>query len=92
MKQIRLYISGLVQGVGFRNFVRSKAKKFEITGWVRNLTDGRVEVVAQGTDEKLTEFIEVLNKGHFFSEVKNVEKSWEEVAEIYDSFDKKPTV
>lgn len=49
--------SGDVQGVGFRYTTRSVARDFEITGYVRNLRDGRVEVVAEGTAEELEQFI-----------------------------------
>ena len=52
----RYYITGIVQGVGFRYFVKRKADLYGIAGWVRNLPDGRVEVFAQGDPEVLNEF------------------------------------
>ena len=45
MQQFHIFISGDVQGVGFRYFIRSKAKKHQVTGWVRNLAGGKVEAV-----------------------------------------------
>ncbi len=91
MKQVHLLISGFVQGVGFREFVRSNAKKMEITGWARNLLDNRVEVIAQGSEEKLKEFIKICEKGPFLAEVKNISVEWQEIVEKFDSFEKLPT-
>ena len=53
MLQAHVYISGFVQGVGFRAYTRSKARKIGINGWVRNLTDGRVEAVFQAEKDKI---------------------------------------
>ncbi len=91
MKQVHLLISGFVQGVGFREFVRRQAKKVGVVGWVRNLSDNRVEVVAQGSEENLNKLIKICSKGHFFSEVKNVSIESQDVSEEFESFDKKPT-
>ena len=55
--EARLYrVRGRVQGVGYRNFVQQAAARLELTGWTMNLDDGRVEVLAQGPAERLTEF------------------------------------
>jgi acylphosphatase len=50
----RYLISGLVQGVGFRYFTKDVADREGVTGWVRNLPDGRVEAVVEGEDEAVT--------------------------------------
>jgi len=50
MKQIHILISGFVQGVGFRAFTVKKARNLGLTGWVRNLKNGRVEAVVQGEE------------------------------------------
>ena len=50
MKRIRIYISGLVQGVFFRAATRRAATELNLTGWVRNMEDGRVEAVLEGAD------------------------------------------
>ena len=91
MKQVHLLISGFVQGVGYREFVKSEAKKLGITGWTRNLSDQRVEVIAQGIDADLKKIIELCEKGPFLSEVKNVSVEWQEVSELFSNFEKRPT-
>ena len=91
MKQFHVFVSGFVQGVGFRVFVRKKAKKLGITGWVRNLSDGRVEAVVQGEEEKLKELLEHINKGSYFSEVKNVLVKEEKMVEKFLDMLKKET-
>ena len=68
------FISGRVQGVGFRCFVVRQAERLNIQGWTRNLADGRVEVLAAGRDEDLLEFEEAISNGPRLSRVDNVEK------------------
>lgn len=92
MNQVHIFISGKVQGVGFRNFVKHEAKRLGLIGWVRNLSDKRVETVAQGSEEKLNKFISICSRGHFLSEVAEAKVSWEEPAEAFEIFEKKPTV
>ncbi|RJP46805.1 MAG: acylphosphatase [Armatimonadetes bacterium] len=83
--QAHIYIMGFVQGVGYRSFVRSKAREYELMGWVKNLPDGRVEVVAQSFEanvsqgkEKLIKFIDDLKRGPFLAEVSDVVVKWED--------------
>ncbi len=53
MKRLRLLVSGKVQGVFFRASTAEEARRLGVQGWVRNLSDGRVEIVAEGTAEAL---------------------------------------
>jgi acylphosphatase len=63
-KQARRYfVSGLVQGVGFRYFTQDAAERLHLAGYVRNLRDGRVEAYAIGTEEQLLRFLAALKKG-----------------------------
>ena len=63
MKATRFLVSGLVQGVGFRFFVLRAARSLGIRGFARNLSDGRVEVVAAGTEDDMGQFQEILRQG-----------------------------
>ena len=61
-KRYHIFYSGSVQGVGFRYTARSLAQKNNLAGWVRNLSDGRVELQAQGTSEDLEAYLGSLQK------------------------------
>ena len=68
MEQIKRYkavITGNVQGVGLRVFVMDNASKLGITGWVRNMADGTVEMEAQGNPDKLDQLFATIKKGNF---------------------------
>jgi acylphosphatase len=68
-------IAGVVQGVGFRNFVQRRALELGLRGWVRNLPDGRVEVAAVGNEGQLVTLEQYLNAGPRHSHVESVEKT-----------------
>jgi acylphosphatase len=82
MKQIHIYISGNVQGVGYRYFVKGWARAFGVRGWVRNLEDGRVEGVFQGEKKRVEELIEKCREGPFLGEVETIDVNWEEGEEF----------
>ncbi len=69
MKRLHIFVSGRVQGVFFRANTVKVANKLGIKGWVKNLSDGRVEIVAEGSEEKLREFVEWLKKGPMLAKV-----------------------
>ena len=75
MKTIKAIISGTVQGIFFRKFVKEKAEELGLKGFARNLDDGRVEVVVEGRDENVNEIVEKCRQGPPHSDVKNVETS-----------------
>ena len=58
----RVFYSGRVQGVGFRFTAQRVAKDFAVTGWVRNLADGRVELLVEGNEKEATAFLERLGE------------------------------
>lgn len=78
----RYLVSGVVQGVGFRFYVLRKAQSLGLAGWVSNLPDGRVEVVAGGEPAALTALEEALRLGPRMARVTSVHKS-----EISDEVD-----
>ena len=70
MKAIQVFYEGRVQGVGFRYSVRQIAKGFNVTGWVRNLPDGRVELQVSGEDEEVNAFLEAIRQSDLSSLIK----------------------
>jgi len=70
----RLVISGRVQGVGFRWFTSEAAQREGVTGWVRNLPDGRVEVRVAGDPEHLALFLERMREGPPASRITEIEE------------------
>ena len=68
----RYFVSGMVQGVGFRYFTQDVAEMLRVSGFVRNLRDGRVEVFAMGTTEQHNELRALLERGPRFSSVTEV--------------------
>jgi len=86
MTQAHVFVSGTVQGVGFRYFVRSNARKLGLTGWVRNTEDEGVEAVFQGQKETIEAMIALTRQGPFLAEVKHIGFDFEEVEEVYKDF------
>lgn len=71
--QLHATLSGRVQGVGFRYHTLGTAQNLNLTGWVRNLRDGRVEVLAEGTHEDLNQLLTALRKGPPGAQVDDVD-------------------
>ncbi|KAI9694263.1 MAG: hypothetical protein M1820_009066 [Bogoriella megaspora] len=74
-KRITYKVQGRVQGVNFRAFTQRQAEDAGVTGWVKNGSDGTVQGEAQGTDEKIKEFIKDLNRGPPAAKVESVSTS-----------------
>lgn len=79
-------MSGVVQGVFFRKNTRERAKRLGLKGWVKNLRDGRVEVVAEGEESSLRELLEWLHHGPSGASVSTVESEWLESTSEFDGF------
>lgn len=73
-----IFVSGRVQGVFFRDHTRRWASSLDLTGWVRNTMDGRVEVLAEGDKDRIENLISRLKEGPPMAHVENVEVDWEE--------------
>jgi len=88
-KEIRLRANflGTVQGVGFRFTVRRIAEQYKVTGFVKNLPNGRVEVVAEGNGEVIESFIDAICNSALCDYIRNVEKKWEPATEEYEKFE-----
>lgn len=87
MQQVHLFISGTVHGVGFRQFVKSHARKLGLVGWVKNTQDGKVEAVIQGEQRVIDALISLCRKGPFLAEVKDIALQKENTTKIFSSFD-----
>ena len=75
-----------VQGVGFRYFTNDQARHHEIVGWVRNLSDGRVEILAFGQADRLKTFLDVIAKGPPYSEVSDLQMKDVEAKKAFQDF------
>lgn len=84
--QAHVFISGFVQGVGFRRYLRQKARKLGSVGWTQNLPDGRVEAVFQGKKEVVRQMIGFAERGPFLSDVKTTVVEWEESTKHFTEF------
>jgi len=74
----RVLISGLVQGVFFRREISYLARQLGVTGWTRNLSDGSVEVVAEGDKEAIDKLIQFCRVGPSGARVRNISVEWED--------------
>lgn len=84
-KRLHIKFAGRVQGVGFRFTAEAIARQFNITGWARNLTNGEVEIVAEGEKESLEEFISNL-QGQFSANIADKEISWNDPTSEFKEF------
>ena len=86
MNEIHCIVSGRVQMVMYRDFVKRGARTLGICGWVKNLSDNSVEVVAQGGKEKLEVLITRIRKGSLLSHVEDVQVEWRTPTQSFDGF------
>lgn len=81
-----IHVEGRVQGVSFRGFTRRLAQELHLKGWVRNLYDGRVEVLAEGDKDGIEVMIERLKAGPPSARVENVSVRWGEYTGEFQDF------
>ena len=81
-----MHVEGRVQGVSFRGFTRRLAQELHLKGWVRNLYDGRVEVLAEGDKAGIESLIERLKAGPPFARVESVSVRWSEYTGEFPDF------
>lgn len=87
MQRLTATVTGRVQGVGFRDFVRREAESRELTGWVRNGDDGStVEFVAEGEEDALHAFLAAVRRGPRFAHVEDVSEEWSEASLAFTRF------
>jgi len=83
----KIVLQGLVQGVGYRFFVVDRAKQYNITGYVQNLPNGNVEVIAEGAQGILKEFIKELRIGPVSAHITGIDVQWKEGEYGFTEFD-----
>lgn len=86
MTRVNALVEGVVQGVGFRWFTMKHARHLGLKGWVRNLPDGRVEMVAEGTREQLEQLLGRVREGPPGSRVRHVITQWSEASGEFAEF------
>ena len=85
--RIHIFVSGKVQGVFFRENTRKKAAEFGLSGFVRNLPNGKVEAVFEGDKEKIEKIIQWIKKGPETAQIENIEIDWQNYQEEFINFE-----
>ena len=87
MQEIHIYISGVVQGVGFRAAVKRHALLHDIKGYVRNLDDGRVEICAQGKGDQINHFMHTVQLKPGLGSISSIETKLKPIRESFPDFE-----
>ena len=87
MKRVHAFYSGRVQGVGFRITAEEAARNLGVVGWVKNLRDGRVELVAEANQGTLEQLLNDIRTGSMKNFITQVELSWSNASETFDEFE-----
>ena len=86
-KRVHVFYAGRVQGVGFRMTAEETAQRMGIVGWVKNLRDGRVELIAEAEEATLQRFLDTLQTGSMKNFIQDVEISWSNASETFNEFE-----
>jgi len=84
-KQVHAYYTGSVQGVGFRFTAQEAASDLQVKGWVKNLGDGRVEIVAEAEEKALIDFLTRVSQ-NFRDYIQNTDAEWMEATGEFEDF------
>ena len=85
--RVHVFYAGRVQGVGFRYTVKSLVTGFEVTGTIRNLSDGRVELIAEGAKEELEAFQQGIQESGLGPLIDDEEASWSDARGVFCGFE-----
>lgn len=86
-RSVHLFLSGTVQGVGMRAYVHRLGTSSGLNGWVKNLADGRVEVLIQGPEKKVNPMIEEIRTGRFARYIDAIESAVERASDRLKGFE-----
>ena len=86
-EQLHAIVQGLVQGVNFRSNTVAQARRLGLKGWVRNLPDGSVEVLAEGQRSGLDQLLQFLHHGPVGARVSDVQPDWRPATRSFDQFE-----
>ncbi len=86
MKRLHVFVSGKVQGVFFRSFVKKEAEALSLNGWVRNLSDGRVEAIVEGNNDSVDMVLERISQGSPQSKIDKIEFHEENCLNEFNNF------
>ena len=81
-----IFVSGRVQGVFFRENTRKKAERLNVSGWVKNLRDGRVEAVLEGERQNVENMVNWARKGPIWAKIEALDVIWEDYSGQFASF------
>ncbi len=87
MRELKIIFGGRVQGVRFRQFVKTVADEIGLKGYVQNQRNGEVIAIAQGGDDKLMVFLERVQKGNVLSKINSFYYIWRSPSQVFDNFD-----
>lgn len=85
--RVHIFVSGKVQGVFFRFETQVKAQELGLTGWVKNLADGRVEIVAEGEKERVEKLVNWAKRGPEMASVDGFQMEWQEYKGKFEDFE-----
>ena len=86
-KRVHVFYSGRVQGVGFRMTAEDTARQFGVVGWVKNLHDGRVEVLAEAEEAVLEPFLQAIRTGPMKNFIQQIDVVWGQASETFTDFE-----
>ena len=86
-RRVHVFYSGRVHGVGFRLTAEETAHGVGVVGWVKNLRDGRVELLAEADEETLTQFLDAIQTGPMKKFIQRADISWSDASGTFDEFE-----
>ncbi|HHE76436.1 MAG TPA: acylphosphatase [Candidatus Parcubacteria bacterium] len=82
-----IFVSGVVQGVFFRASVAEKARNLDLSGWIKNLDDGRVEIIFEGSEERIKKMVFWIRSEPGMWRIKDIQIEWQSYKEDFNNFE-----